>query len=47
MITGLDFNPTGEYMATIDDGGACLISAVTKNDYSFHLQIPSRRNFEC
>ena len=36
VITGLDFNPTGEYMATIDEEGACLISNVTTNNYKFH-----------
>ena len=29
MITGLDFNPTGEYVATIDWEGVCLISDMT------------------
>ena len=50
MITGLDFNPTGEYVATIDDKGVCLVSDVNKNDYSFHLLIPTvdyEGNFEC
>ena len=32
MITGLDFNPTGEYVATIDEKGVCLISDVTTNN---------------
>ena len=41
MISGLDFNPTGEYVATIDEEGMCLISDVNKNDYSFHMQFPS------
>ena len=51
MISGLDFNPTGEYVATIDEGGVCLISDVNKNDPSFCAQFPSRTfgegNFEC
>ena len=49
-ITALDFNPTGEYVATIDKKGVCLISDVDKNDYSFHLKCQSRMfggNFEC
>ena len=36
VITGLDFNPTGEYVATIDMAGVCLISDVTTNNYNFH-----------
>ena len=50
MITGLDFNPTGEYVATIDERGVCLISDVNKNDYNFHMEFPSgpyEGNFEC
>ena len=50
MISGLDFNPTGEYVATIDEGGVCLISDMDKNDHSFDLQFPSgflQGNFEC
>ena len=50
MISGLDFNPTGEYVATIDEEGMCLISDVNKNDYSFHVQFPtafSGGNFKC
>ena len=41
VITGLDFNPTGEYMATIDEDGVCLILDVNKNDYNFHMEFPS------
>ena len=51
VVNGLDFNPTGEYVAIIDEEGVCLISDVDKNNYSFHLQFPSRTfgegNFEC
>ena len=36
MITGLDFNPTGEYVATIDWEGVCLISDVTTVNDTFH-----------
>ena len=39
MISGLDFNPTGEYVATIDSRGVCLIADVNKNNRSFHLQL--------
>ena len=41
IITGLDFNPTGEYVATIDSQGVCVVSDVNTNDYSFHLKFPS------
>ena len=36
VITGLDFNPTGEYMATIDEEDVCLISDVTTVNSIFH-----------
>ena len=39
VISGLDFNPTGEYVVTIDELGACRISDVNKNEYSFHLKL--------
>ena len=39
MIAGLDFNPTGEYVAIIDEKGACLISDVTTVSYRFHEEI--------
>ena len=39
VITGLDFNPTGEYVATIDWEGVCLISDVTTVNYSFHERV--------
>ena len=38
VITGLDFNSTGEYVATIDGTGVCLISNVTTVNYIFHKQ---------
>ena len=50
IITGIDFNPTEEYVATIDEKDVCLISDVSKNDYSFHMQFPSGYyggKFEC
>ena len=50
VITGLDFNPTGEYVATIDWKGVCLVSDLNKNGYRFHLQFPSISyvgKFEC
>ena len=39
MISGLDFNPTGEYVATIDGFDMCLISDVTTANYTFHQQM--------
>ena len=38
VITGLDFNPTGEYVATMDQS-VCLISDVTTNSSTFHKNI--------
>lgn len=35
-ITSLDFNPSGEYIATIDRKGVCLISEVGTHNYIFH-----------
>ena len=43
MISGLDFNPTGEYVATIDEGGVCLISDVTTANYTFHKEMEGDR----
>ena len=36
---GLDFNPTGEYVATIDWKGVCLISDVTTSNCRFHEKV--------
>ena len=36
MISGLDFNPTGEYVATMDRMYGCLVSDVTTVNYEFH-----------
>lgn len=41
-IAGLDFNPSGERVATIDCYGVCLLSDVDTNNYGFHLGIGSR-----
>ncbi len=38
-IAGLDFNPAGESIATIDSIGVCLISDVSTDKYVFHLEI--------
>ena len=38
-MSGLDFNPTGEHLATIDKEGVCLISDVTTADCTFHEEI--------
>lgn len=49
-ICGLDFNPTGESVATIDATGVCLISDINTDSYSFHQQIGTKAgnflNFE-
>ena len=39
FIPGLDFNPAGELIATIDRYGVCLISDVNTNKYSFHTDM--------
>ena len=39
MFTGLDINPTGEYVATIDSNGVCLVSDVTTANYTFHKEV--------
>ena len=39
MVSGLDFNPTGEYVATIDWEDVCLISDVNTNNYRFHKEL--------
>ena len=38
-ITGLDFHPHGEMLATIDRYGAFLISDVNTDNYRFHLNL--------
>ena len=37
VITGLDFHPSGEIVATIDRYGVCLISDINTVTYQFHL----------
>ena len=44
VITGLDFNPTGEYVVIIDWKGVCLISDVSTNNYTFHKEVRSEGN---
>ena len=43
-ITGLDFNPNGEIVATIDSSGVCLISDVNTDSYRFHLYLNMDKN---
>lgn len=38
-IAGMDFDPSGESIATIDSHGMCLISDVTTNHCNFNLKI--------
>lgn len=40
-ITGLDLDPTGKHMASIDDHGTLLISEVDTNAYSTHYSLQS------
>ena len=39
VITGLDFSPNGETVATIDCFGVCLISDVNTDSCRFHLSM--------
>ena len=38
-ISGLDFNPLGTLIASIDCSGVCLISDVNTDEYSFHFEM--------
>lgn len=38
-VAGLDINPCGETLATIDRHGICLISDANTNGYKFHLSL--------
>ena len=38
-MTGLDFSPNGEIIATSDFSGTCLISDINTGSYRFHLDI--------
>ena len=42
VISGLDFNPSGTLIATIDRSGVCLISDVNTDDYSSHFKMGGR-----
>mgnify|MGYP000914691206 FL=1 len=39
IITSLEFSPTGEFAATTDSHGTCLISDVNTDIYNFHIQL--------
>ncbi len=41
-ITGFDFNPAGDSIATIDSYGVCLISDLNTNNYGFHIEFKKR-----
>ena len=45
FIAGLDFNPTGETVATIDKYGVCLISDVNTDSYHFHLNMEMKNQY--
>ena len=36
MISGMDINPEGKLIATIDTAGVCLISDLENQDYMYH-----------
>lgn len=42
FIAGLDFDPTGESVATIDCYGMCLISDVNTDNYGFHCNVGTK-----
>lgn len=39
FISGLDFDSSGEVIATIDRHGVCLLSDVNTSSYKFHLNM--------
>ena len=43
-ISGLDFSPTGDLVATIDRYGTCLISDVGTASYQLHLDMGGERD---
>ena len=40
-MCGLDFNPRGTAVASIDGYGICLISDLNTNGYSYHINTSS------
>ena len=44
IITGFDFNPSGERAATLDRSGVCLIADIDNNIKSFHLNMGREGN---
>lgn len=38
-IAGFDFDPSGEYMATLDRAGVCLISAINTDNSCLELKL--------
>ena len=38
-IRGLDFDPLGTLVASIDQQGACFISDLEANSYRYHMEI--------
>mgnify|MGYP000984595776 CR=1 FL=1 len=47
VISKIDFNPTGEYVTTINSNGACLVSDVTTVNYRFHVELGETGNSIC
>ena len=37
-ISGLDFDPLGASVASIDEGGVCLISDLDTDEYRYHIE---------
>lgn len=42
-VSGLDFNPEGTLVATIDRYGTCLISDLNTDNYKFHKKIGNKK----
>ena len=42
IFSGLDFNPTGEFVATMCEDSICLISEVNTGDYRFHQKLVNK-----
>lgn len=46
-IGGTDFDPNGEFAATIDNDGICLISSLGTDTESYHMQMRMNNSSWC
>lgn len=37
-IPGLDFDPSGEFVATVDTGNVCVVRDINTGNAGFHLE---------